>query len=125
MTISPPIISAQGATDAELQYQNCSMSATSATATITFLNTDAADINPFWHKDAIELTPSRDGPIDQGAGVSVMRATTEQGIEVLWLKWFDGAVKKMFYRADISFGVTLLQPEMAGIMLFGQNAATP
>jgi hypothetical protein len=125
MTVSPPIISGQGATDAELQYQNCSLSATSATATITFLNTDAADINPFWHRDAIELTPSRDGPIDQGAGVSVMRATTEQGIDVLWLKWFDGTVKKMFYRADISFGVTLLQPEMAGIMLFGQNAATP
>lgn len=125
MTISPPIISGQGGTDAELQYQNISFSATSATATVTFINTDTADINPFWHRDAILLTPSRDGPIDQGAGVAVMRATTGQGIEVLWLKWFDGTVKKMFYRLDISFGVTMVQPEMAGILLGGQNSNVP
>ncbi len=125
MTISPPIISAQGATDAELQYQNCSMAAVSATATVTFLNTDIADINPFWHKDAIELTPSRDGAVDPSAGVAVMRATTAQGIEVVWYKQFDINTKKTFYRADTSYGVTMLQPEMAGIMLFGQNAAAP
>ncbi len=125
MTISPPIISGQGATDAELQYQNVSFSATSATAAITFINTDTADVNPFWHRDAILLTPSRDGAIDPGSGVAVMRATTEQGIEVLWLKQFDINTKKTFYRLDISFGVTMVQPEMAGILLCGQDNNVP
>jgi len=125
MTISPPIISAQGATDAELQYQNCSMSATSATAAVTFINTDTAYVNPFWHRDSVLLTPSRDGAIEPSSGVAVMRGSTEQGIEVLWLKQFDILTKKTFYRADISFGVDMLQPEMAGIMLFGQNNNVP
>ena len=125
MTISPPLITGQGGTNAELQYQNCSVSSASATAAIVFINSATADVNPFWHKDAILLTPSRDGAIDQGAGVSVMRATTEQGIEVLWLKWFDGPTKQMFYRLDVSFGVTLIQPEMAGVLLGGQANNVP
>ncbi len=125
MTISPPMITGQGATDAELQYQNCSVTSASATAAITFINTDTADVNPFWHRDAILLTPSRDGLIDPSSGVAVMRATTEQGIEVIWLKQFDINTKKTFFRLDISFGVTMVQPEMAGILLGGQNNNVP
>lgn len=125
MTISPPLITAQGATDPELQYQNCSVASASATAAITFINSATADVNPFWHRDAILLTPSRDGAIDPGSGVAVMRATTEQGIEVLWLKQFDINTKKTFYRLDISFGVTMVQPEMAGILLGSQANNVP
>lgn len=125
MTISPPLITGQGATDAELQYQNCSVGTASATSAIVFINTATADVNPFWHKDAILLTPSRDGAIDPGSGVAVMRATTEQGVEVIWLKQFDINTKKTFYRLDISFGVTLVQPEMAGIIMFAQGANVP
>lgn len=125
MTISPPMITGQGGTDAELQYKNCVVNTASATAAITFMNSTAANINPFWHKDAIELTPSRDGPIDPDSGAAIMRSTTEQGIEVIWIKQFDINTKQTKYRADVSFGVTMLQPNMAGIMIFGQSASFP
>ncbi|MDQ9124784.1 P22 phage major capsid protein family protein, partial [Acinetobacter baumannii] len=56
VVISPPIISAQGGSEAEKQYQN--VSATPANgAVITMLNTATAFANPFWHRDAIELIP--------------------------------------------------------------------
>jgi len=118
MTISPPIISNQGSTDAEAQYQNCTVT-TSATAAITWLNTAAAAINPFWQADAIELLPGR-LEIPTGAGVDVMRATTDQGIEVVMQKWVDGNTQKIKYRLDSLWGVVNKQPEMTGIMLFSQ-----
>lgn len=118
MTISPPIISAQGATDAEEQYKNCIVTE-SATAAIVFLNTTAGYVNPFWQKDAIELLPgSYQVPTD--AGAAVMRASTEQGIECVWQKQYDINTMKTKYRLDTIFGVINKQPEMSGIMLFSQ-----
>ena len=79
MTISPPIISAQGGSDAELQYKNVDGTPANGAA-VVFLNTVAAPINCFWHRDAIELLPaSLAVPTD--AGANVMRATTDQGID--------------------------------------------
>jgi hypothetical protein len=119
MTISPPIISAQGATVPEIQYQNCSVSG-SATAAIVFLNTTTKGVNVHWHKDALVMTPGRYS-IPQGAGVSVIRSSTSQGIEVSFVKWVDGKTLQVFFRLDIRFGVSLMQPEMAGITLFSQT----
>ena len=119
MTISPPIVSAQGASDAEVQYQNVEVTP-SATAPIVFLNTAAAYINPFWHKDAIEILPGRYA-VPSDAGTAVMRASTEQGIEVVMQKWYDIDTMKIKYRLDTLFGVCNKQPEMTGIMLFGQS----
>lgn len=119
MTVSPPMISAQGGTDAELQYQNCTVTG-SATAAIVFLNTVAAAINPFWHKDAFEILPGH-YEVPNNAGVAIMRASTEQGIEVVMTKWFDGNVFKTKFRWDIFFGVCNKQPEMTGLMLFSQT----
>ncbi len=119
VTISPAIVSGEGATDAELQYQN--VTATPADgAAITFLNIAAAPVNCFWHKDAIELLPaSLAVPTD--AGADIMRATTDQGVELVMQKQFDINTQKTKYRWDTLFGVALLQPEMAGIMLFSQT----
>lgn len=119
MTISPPIISAQGGTDAELQYQNVVVT-TSATAAIVFLNTVTAAVNPFWQKDAIELMPGRYA-IPENAGAAIMRATTEQGIEVVMQKFYDINTMKTKYRWDVFFGVVMKQPEMAGVMSFSQT----
>ena len=118
VTISPAIVSGQGATDAELQYQN--VTATPANgAAIVFLNTVAAPVNCFWHRDAIELLPaSLAVPTD--AGADIMRATTDQGLELVMQKQFDINTQKTKYRWDTLFGVACLQPEMAGIMLFSQ-----
>lgn len=125
MTISPPLITGQGATDAELSYQNCNVNTASATAAIVFINSAAGFQNPFWHRDALVLVPSKDGAVLPETGVAVLRGSTEQGIEVVWYKQFDINTKRTFYRADISFGVTMLQPEMAGILMFSQANNVP
>lgn len=119
MTISPPIISTQGGTDAEKQYQNVTVT-TSATAAIVFLNTVSAYVNPFWHRDAFELLPGRYA-VPEGTGAAVMRATTEQGIELVFTKQFDINTLKCKYRIDTIFGVACVQPEMAGLILFAQT----
>lgn len=119
MTISPPIISNQGATDAEAQYQNVDVTA-SGTAAIVFLNTVAAPVNPFWQRDAIEILPGRYA-VPTDAGAAVMRSTTEQGIELVFQKQYDINTMKTKYRLDTLFGVVNKQPEMSGIILFNQT----
>ncbi|MEY4761250.1 MAG: hypothetical protein RLZZ200_1106 [Pseudomonadota bacterium] len=120
MTISPPIISAQGGTDAELQYKNCVVNTPSATAAITFLNTVAASVNPFWQRDALEILPGRYA-VPTDAGTAVMRATTDQGIEVVMQKFYDINTMKTKFRLDTLFGVVNKQPEMTGLIMFSQT----
>jgi hypothetical protein len=119
VTISPPIISGGGATDAELQYKN--VTATPANgAAITFLNTVSANINPFWQKDSLEILPGRYA-VPADAGAAVMRASTDQGIELVMQKQYDINTMKTKYRLDTLFGVVNKQPEMSGIILFSQT----
>jgi hypothetical protein len=117
--ITPPIISAQGGTDAELQYQNCIVTP-SASETLTRLNSVTAPINCFWQKDALEILPGRYA-VPSDAGVAVMRASTDQGIELVMQKQYDVNTMKTKYRLDTLFGVVNKQPEMSGILLFGQT----
>jgi hypothetical protein len=119
MTISPAIISGGGGTDAELQYKNVDLASTSATAAITFLNTTAANVNCFWQRDALELLPGRFA-VPSDAGTAVMRATTDQGVELVMQKFYDIDSMTIKYRLDTLFGVCCKQPEMAGILLFDQ-----
>lgn len=117
--ISPPIISGGGSTDAELQYKN--VTATPANgATVTFLNTVDAAVNPFWQKDAIEILPGRYA-VPGDAGAAVMRASTDQGIELVMQKQYDIQTMKTLYRLDCFYGVVNKQPEMSGIILFSQT----
>lgn len=120
MKISPPIIGANSTpTDAESQYKNVEVVSTSATAAITYLNTATAGANPFWCKEAIELLPGRYSiPTDQG--VDILRGTTDNGIEVVMGKKFDNSTFVTTYTLDVFYGVELLNPEMAGIVLFNQ-----
>jgi hypothetical protein len=121
MVISPPIIGANSTpTDAELQYQNVEVVATSATAGINFLNVAASNINPFWRKDSIELLPGRYA-VPDGAGVDVLRASTDQGIELVMTKKFDPLTFQTLYTLDTLYGVVMTNPEMAGILLFNQT----
>jgi len=121
MTISPPIIGANSSpTDAEQQYQNVFVASTSATAPINFLNIAASNINPFWRKDSIELLPGRYA-VPDGAGVDVMRAATDQGIELVMTKKFDPLTFQTLYTLDTLYGVVMTNPEMAGILLFNQT----
>lgn len=116
--ISPPIISGTGATDAELEYQNVTAAPANGAA-ITWLNTAAGYFNPFWQKDAIELLPGRYA-VPTDAGTAVMRASTDQGIELVMQKFYDINTMKTKYRLDTLFGVVNKQPEMSGVILFSQ-----
>ena len=119
VTISPPIISGGGSTDAELEYKN--VTATPANgAAITFLNTVSANVNPFWQKDSLEILPGRYA-VPSDAGTAVMRASTDQGIELVMQKFYDINTMKTKYRLDTLFGVVNKQPEMSGIILFSQT----
>ena len=115
--ICPPIISGQGGTDAELQYQNCLVRTPAANSAIVWLNTAIRAANPFWHKDSIEILPGRYA-VPSDAGASVMRATTDQGIELVMQKQYGINTMRTKYRLDTLFGVVNKQPEMNGIILF-------
>ena len=120
LEVSPPIVGAVGtSTDAEDQYQNVNVASTSATAAITFLNGNAAGANPFWCKEAIELMPGRYS-IPEDQGVDILRGTTDQGIEVVMGKSFSNLTFKSTYTLDVFYGVTMLNPEMAGAIIFNQ-----
>ena len=120
MVISPPIIAATSpATDAELQYKNVELVAAASAAPVNFLNTTASNINPFWRKDSIELLPGRYA-VPDGAGVDVLRASTDQGIELVMTKKFDPLTFQTLYTLDTLYGVVMTNPEMAGILLFNQ-----
>lgn len=118
LVITPPIISNQGGSDAEAQYQNTSVTPAAAAA-ITWLNVNAAATNVFWQKDSLEILPGRYA-VPTDAGTAVMRATTDQGIEVVMQKFYDIDSMTIKYRLDTLYGVVNKNPEMSGILLFNQ-----
>lgn len=120
LVITPPIISAQGGSDAELQHQNCVANATAANAAIVFLNTAAAAANCFWHKDSIEILPGRYA-VPADAGAAVIRGSTENGIEIVFQKQYDVKTMQTYFRVDTLFGVANKNTEMNGIILFSQT----
>jgi len=118
-TITPPLITAQGGTQPELQYQNCTVGTPAANSAIVFLNTVAAYANIFWHKDSLELLPGR--LVIPSDGVAVMRATLDNGLEVVMQKQYDIDIRKFKIRIDTRFGVVNKNTEMNGIILFSQT----
>ncbi|MDB4278436.1 hypothetical protein N9917_02400 [Deltaproteobacteria bacterium] len=120
MVITPPMVTAQGGSDAEVVYQNCEVTAEAAAAPIVFLNTVAANVNTFWQGDCFEILPGRIA-LESDAGVAVIRGATEQGIELVMTKSTDINTHTMKYRMDVRYGVVNLQPKMSGIMLFNQT----
>ena len=120
LVISPPLITAQGGTDAEIQYQNCVANTTASNASIVFLNTVSNFVNPFWQRDSLEILPGRYA-VPADAGAAVMRASTDQGIELVMQKQYDINTMKTKYRLDTLFGVVNKQPEMSGVIMFSQT----
>jgi hypothetical protein len=95
------------------------VTAQSGTATITWQNTATGFMNPFWFKDSIEILPGRYA-VPSDAGAAVMRASTDQGIELVMTKQYDIKTMKTFYRLDTLYGVVNKQPQMSGIVMFSQ-----
>jgi hypothetical protein len=89
-------------------------------AAITWLNTVSTGVNVFWKKEAVEILPGRLAiPSDQG--MSVMRGTTDQGIELVMSKQAAIGTLKSFYRVDSFYGVSVTNTEQTGIILFNQT----
>lgn len=119
--ISPPIYAIDnplGATEPELRYQNVSQTP-AAGAAITMLNTQTASVNPIWCKDSVELLPGT--YVVPSDGVASMTSTVEQGVQLTLTKWVDGFTLDEKYRLDVRWGTLMAQPEMAGIIMFGQT----
>ena len=121
MTISPPIINANGSTVSEQQYGNCSTGAAGGAA-ITAINTTTARVNTFWEKSSIEIYEGRLAlPESDFAGLNTMTGSTDSGIQLVLAKQGDINDLSAKYRWTIYFGVTNLQPTMNGIQLFNQT----
>lgn len=117
--ISPPIISGQGGTRGEMQYKNVTATP-SAGAVIVMLNVDSANANPFFEKRAIELLPGVVGQ-EPNMGALTRVTTTESGIQVFMMAQVDVETRRVKMRVDAKWGVTMVQPQMAGILLFAQT----
>lgn len=116
--IAPALISGGGATKAELEYKN--VTATPANgAAITWLNTTTAELNPFFVKDNLLLLPGSFS-VEEGAGWLSMRATTEMGIAITYVRQGEINDLTMKFRWDIDFGTALTNPQMGGAIAFGQ-----
>jgi hypothetical protein len=80
---------------------------------------NTAQVNVFWQRDSLEILPGRYA-VPSDAGVAVMRASTDQGVELVMQKFYDIDSMTIKYRLDTLFGVVNKNPEMSGILLFNQ-----
>lgn len=118
ITVTPAIISNGGGTRPELEYQN--VSATPANgAALTWLNTAAAELNPFFKKESLVLLPGSFA-VDPDDGWRVMRAMTDLGVAITYAR--QGEINDLSVKArwDVDFGAALTNPQMAGVQLFNQ-----
>ncbi len=117
--VYPAIIDAAEGSIGSKEYAN--VSATPANgAAVTWLNTVSASMNPFFRKESIILIPGT-FTVTNGDGWSVMQAKTGLGIGIIYTR--QGSINDLSckVRWDIDFGTAILNPEMAGVQLFGQT----
>lgn len=118
--VYPPIIDAAEGSDASIEYANVT-NAPADNAALTWLNVAKAALNPFFKRESLLLIPGS-YTVDPGDGWNVMRATTEIGIAVTYIRQADIDTLDVKARFDIDFGASLTNPEMAGVQLFSQTA---
>ena len=119
--ISPPIIDINGATQAEIEYANCSAPAAD-NAAITFLNTVDAPANVFFQNNSVEIVHGSLATMDlDGAGMSTMRESTDSGVEIIFAK--QAAIDDLStkYRLTMWMNANVLIPDMCGILLGNQT----
>lgn len=117
--VYPAIIDAAEGSIGSREYAN--VSATPANgATITWLNTANASLNPFFRKESMILIPGS-FTVTNGDGWSVMQAQTDLGVGITYTR--QGSINDLSckVRWDIDFGTAILNPEMAGVQLFNQT----
>ena len=118
--ISPPMITAQNAEPAAVQYQNCSVGTASGTSAVVFLNTVTGPLNPFFRKGALRILPGR-LESESGSGAKVLYGETRNGIQMRMMEFVDINTGKTKWRWDVFFGVNLPAPDQAGCIMFSQT----
>lgn len=123
LTISPAIIPVDEAATAFKKYGNVTTTPANGAA-LTVLNTATAQPSIFFCRDAVEIFHGRLNVDDFAAGgVSVMKETTDSGIEIIFAKSTDIDTLETKYRLSCWARASVIAPEMAGIYLPGQGAA--
>ena len=107
-----------GTTDAEKEYQSVTALPANGAA-ITWLNTTAAPLSPFFRKEALLLVPGS-FVVENGAGVISVSATTDLGIQIIYSRTTNLTTLAQNARFDIRFGTALTNPELAGTLAFNQ-----
>lgn len=117
--VYPAIIDAAEGSIGSKEYANVSAGPAGG-APLTWLNTTAAPMNPFFRKESLILIPGSYA-VDPEDGWQVMRATTDLGIGITYTR--QGEINDLSVKArwDLDFGTALLNPEMAGVQLFSQS----
>ncbi len=121
ITITPAPVWDDSTNQSTAEYANVSVQMPD-TGTFNWLNNVAAPVNTFWTGDSVEIIEGKLAtPASDMAGVSTMRLSTDSGIELLFAKGGDVGRLAADYRITMFFGVTNLQPQMNGILLFNQT----
>ncbi len=107
-----------GTSDAEAEYQTVTALPANG-ASITWLNTAAGPMNPFFKKDAVLLIPGS-FEVENGSGVISTHATTDLGITLVYTKQTNINTLLSSCRFDIRWGTALTNPQMAGCQMFSQ-----
>lgn len=116
--VYPAIIDAAEGSIGSKEYANVSQTPANGAA-ITWLNTTAAPMSPFFRKESLLLIPGSFA-VDPEDGWQVMRATTELGIGITYTRQGEIGDLSVKVRWDLDFGTCLTNPEMAGVQMFGQ-----
>ncbi len=121
ITITPAPVFDDSTNQSTAEYANVSVQMPDL-GTFNWLNIAAAPVNTFWTGDSVEIIEGKLAtPASDMAGVSTMRLSTDSGIELLFAKGGDVGRLAADYRITMFFGVTNLQPQMNGILLFNQT----
>ena len=101
-------------------YQNVTAVA-GAGAALVFLNTATKPVNAFWRQGAVTIDYGRPA-FDEfdGAGVTVMSATTKQGVPLAMMAAAGVLTGKLTCRFTTMYAATVLLPEQCGLILANQ-----
>lgn len=118
--ITPAIISNGGGTIAGREYQN--VTATPANgATLTWLNTVTAELNPFFVKSALVFIPGSFEVVPDAGWITTSVTTPKFGIRLTYTRQGDINTLNLKARIDSDFGTVLTTPQAAGVMAFNQS----
>lgn len=116
--VYPAIIDAAEGSAASIEYANVS-AGPADDAALTWLNTTAADLNPFFKRESVLLIPGS-FEVENGSGVISTSATTELGVQIIYTKSTNINTLLSSCRFDLRWGTALTNPELAGVQMFSQ-----